>query len=108
MRTAYQALAYNPVESEEGVAYRENGLTALRLKLGENVREAVLVGADGREHILTKTDGPFWQGEFELGEGFQYVTLKVDGAEVLSPFLPIGYGYCRPVNYVDPPAKDVG
>ena len=104
MRTQYQALAYNPVLSEEGFQYQENGKTTIRLKLGEGVKEAVLVGADGRQHVFTKAEGPFWQGEFELGAGFQYVTLKVDGAEVLTPFLPLGYGYCRPVNYVDPPA----
>lgn len=104
MRTQYQAVAYNPVLSDQGVTYQDDGRTLIRLKLSAATREAVLVGADGTAYPFERVEGDMWQGCFGLGEGFQYVTLKLDGAEVLSPYLPIGYGYARPVNYVDPPA----
>ena len=106
MRTQYQAVAYNPVVADQGFTYQEDGRTLIRLKLSDQVREAVLVGADGRQHVFEHDRDEWWQGCFELGEGFQYVTLRVDGAEVLTPYLPIGYGYARPVNYVDPPHRD--
>ena len=106
MRSQYQAVAYNPVLSKQGVIYQDDGRTLIRLKLSQEVRRVVLVGANGASYPLRQVDSEWWQGCFELGEGFQYVTLRVDGAEVLSPFLPIGYGYARPVNYVDPPARD--
>lgn len=106
MRTQYQALAYNPVLSDQGLTYLDDGRTRIRLRLSENVQEAVLVGADGAAYPFQRGEEGLWEGAFALGEGFQYVTLKVDGAEVLTPFLPLGYGYARPVNYVDPPAKD--
>ena len=43
----------------------------------------------------------YWTGCFFPGDGFQPVTVLVDGSEVLSPFLPIGYGCCRPINFLD-------
>lgn len=104
-RTRYQAVAYNPVLSEQTLTY-ENGMTRIRLRLSPDNRRVTLTGADGRVHPFLREEDGWWSGCFNLGGGFQYVTLKVDGAEVLSPFLPIGYGYARPVNYVDPPAAD--
>lgn len=104
--TRYQAVAFHPVLSDQTLSYQTDGRTCIRLKLSEQTREAVLVGADGRTHVFAHEGGEWWSGCFDLGSGFQYVTLKVDGAEVLSPYLPIGFGYARPVNYVDPPAQD--
>ena len=48
-----------------------------------------------------------WEGIFDMGRGFLYFFLKVDGADVLSPYLPIGYGCCRPMNFVDVPVDDM-
>ena len=42
-----------------------------------------------------------------MGTGFLYFFLKVDGADVLCPYLPIGYGCCRPMNFVDVPVDDM-
>lgn len=56
---------------------------------------------------LEKQADGLWEGTFDMGEGFLYFFLRIDGADVLNPFLPIGYGCSRPMNYVDVPAKDV-
>lgn len=51
-------------------------------------------------------DGDFWCGEFGLGEGFIALSLKIDGSDIISTFLPVGYGGNRLINYVDIPEKD--
>ena len=38
--------------------------------------------------------------EYTLRTGIQYVQLKIDDVEVVTPLLPITYGYSRPYNYV--------
>lgn len=48
-------------------------------------------------------EGVLWTGVFELGYGFQTLNILIDGNEILYPLIPIGYGFSRPVNYVDVP-----
>ena len=36
-----------------------------------------------------------------LEPGFYYAALYVDSVEIVSPYLPIGYGYSRPCNYLE-------
>lgn len=47
-----------------------------------------------------------WLGSCKPGTGLLAVIVIVDGNEVLSPALPIGYGYNRPVNLVEVPEND--
>ena len=42
-----------------------------------------------------------WEMELPFQTGHHYVQFKLDGAEVLTPLLPISYGYSRPYNYVE-------
>ena len=56
---------------------------------------------------LDRTPDGAWEGEFDMGKGFLYFFLKIDGADVLSPYLPIGYGCCRPMNFVFVPVEDM-
>ena len=51
---------------------------------------------------LAKKDGIF-TGIADLGHGFISLNILIDGTEVLYQMLPIGFGYSRPVNYVDVP-----
>ena len=44
-----------------------------------------------KEYKLEK-NGDYWCGEFDMGEGFIAIFLKVDGTSILSEFFPIGYG----------------
>jgi enterochelin esterase family protein len=43
----------------------------------------------------------------DVGYGFSYITVLIDGDEFLSPMLPIGYGYSHTANYVDLPELGV-
>ena len=67
----------------------------------------VAIDQFGNMHPLYRVEDGAWEGTFDLGRGFLYFFLKVDGADVLCPYLPIGYGCCRPMNFVDVPVDDM-
>ena len=67
----------------------------------------VAIDQFGNMHPLSRVEDGAWEGTFDLGRGFLYFFLKVDGADVLCPYLPIGYGCCRPMNFVDVPVDDM-
>ena len=77
---------------------------------GGNVRFSIKA-PDAREVAIDQfgklfpleKQGDTWVGTVPLGCGFQYFFLKVDSADVLCPYLPIGYGCCRAMNFVDVP-----
>ena len=64
---------------------------------------SVRIDQFGRLFELTRVSDEMWEGTFDMGRGFQYFFLKIDGADVLNPYLPIGFGCCRPMNFVDIP-----
>lgn len=41
-----------------------------------------------------------WRLAYPIRDGITMVQLLIDQQEVLTPYLPIGYGYSRPYNYV--------
>ena len=49
---------------------------------------------------MYQEDDGIWRMEYTLRTGIQYVQLKIDDVEVVTPLLPITYGYSRPYNYV--------
>jgi len=51
-------------------------------------------------------DGDYWTGEFFVGEGCISLFVILDGCEILSRFLPIGYGSNRPINFIEVPEDD--
>ncbi len=57
----------------------------------------------GTKTPLERVSDEMWEGTVDLGRGFKYFFLKIDGADVLDPYLPIGYGCCRPMHFVDVP-----
>ena len=61
----------------------------------------VVIDRFGTIFPLSPAGDGAWEGTFDMGTGFLYFFLKVDGADVLCPYLPIGYGCCRPMNFVD-------
>ena len=69
--------------------------------------QEVLIDRFGTLFPLEKREDGVWEGTFDMGTGFLYFFLKVDGADVLCPYLPIGYGCCRPMNFVDVPVPDM-
>lgn len=103
---AIQALTYTPVLAPEGVpkavTFHEDG-TLLRLRFDHAKTVEALVGEE--RYAFHPVDG-IWELNFPPKTAINYVQLLVDGDEVLSPYLPIGYGYSRPYNYVEQPVED--
>lgn len=51
-------------------------------------------------------EGDIWKARFPCNDGITYLQLLIDGEEVITPYLPITYGYSRPYNYVSLPEND--
>ena len=88
-------------DGDQGYEIQPDGSVFLRLK-APGAREVAL-DQFGNMHPLQKANDELWEGTVNLGRGFQYFFLKIDGNDVLSPYLPIGYGCCRPMNFLDIP-----
>lgn len=61
----------------------------------------------GEQVPLTRDENGIWSGvltsEFP---GMKVIVWEVDGVQVLNPYAPIGYGYGRPVNFIDIPCPE--
>lgn len=97
-----QALSFDPVlpweGQEEAVTRREDGSIYLRIKAPQAKRVAFVIGE--KEYDCVQDGQGVWGLRFPYRFGFHFVQLVIDGAEVLTPLLPIGYGYSRPYNFV--------
>lgn len=88
-----------PVSGQEGLSYRAEGMPCLRLRFANAADVQIEIG--GVRYPFLETDKDIWTVDLPVDPGFYYVSLYVDGCLVLSPFLPIGYGCCRPINYLE-------
>lgn len=88
----------------QGAEILEDGRVHFRL-IAPNAKE-VAIDRFGTLFPMTKTEDGAWEGTFDLGRGFKYFFVKIDGADVLEPYFPIGYGCCRPMNFVDVPVPE--
>ena len=101
------ALSFDPYygeparDGDQGFEILENGAVRYRIK-APNARE-VSIDTFTEKHPLARVSDEMWEGVVDLGRGFKYIFVKVDGAELLCPYLPIGYGCGRPMNFVDIP-----
>ena len=107
----YISVSFDPYAGEpnrDGEQFAEvtpDGKVHFRL-IAKDARE-VVVDRFGMLFPLHPVEDGAWEGTFDMGTGFLYFFLKVDGADVLCPYLPIGYGCCRPMNFVDVPVSDM-
>ena len=92
-------------DGDQGAAVLPDGRVRFRIEAA-NAKE-VVIDRFGERYPLTPSGNGVFEGTFDLGRGFLYFFLKIDGADVLSPYLPIGYGCCRPMNFVDVPVEDM-
>ena len=92
-------------DGEQGAEILPDGKVRFRI-IAKDAKE-VVIDRFGTIFPLEKAEDGYWEGTFDMGGGFLYFFLKVDGADVLCPYLPIGYGCCRPMNFVDVPVKDM-
>ena len=88
-------------DGDQGYEILPDGRVTVRIK-APGAREVAL-DQFGRMHPLAAQNDGMWEGTVDLGRGFQYFFLKIDGSDVLNPYLPIGYGCCRPMNFLDIP-----
>ncbi|MBQ2952231.1 MAG: enterochelin esterase [Clostridia bacterium] len=88
-------------DGDQGWEILPDGKVRFHIK-APDARE-VAIDQFGHVTPLTRVSDEMWEGEVDLGRGFKYFFLKVDGCDVLNPYLPIGYGCCRPMNFVDVP-----
>ncbi len=79
----------------------------VRFRVLASKAQEVQIDRFGTIYPLAPVGEGYWEGEFDLGSGFLYFFLKVDGSDVLCPYFPIGYGCCRPMNFVDVPVPDM-
>ena len=101
------ALSFDPYygepdrDGDQGYEVLDDGRVRFRVK-APNAKE-VEIDQFGTVFPLARADEKMWEGVAELGRGFKYFFLKIDGADVLCPYFPIGFGCCRPMNFVDVP-----
>ena len=88
-------------DGDQGYEILPDGKVLVRVK-APGAKEVAL-DQFGRMHPLAVQEDGMWEGTLDLGRGFQYFFLKIDGCDVLSPYFPIGYGCCRPMNFLDIP-----
>ena len=84
---------------EQGVFYREDGRPFVRLCIQNAC--SVELEIDGKRQIFLEVAKNVWELTLDLAPGFYYVSLLLDGVEALSPFLPVGFGYSRPSNFLE-------
>lgn len=102
-RCVSQAVAYQPVLSAQGIRYMEDGSAAVKLLLPPTAQKVCIRLMNGPDFDLAKDEQGAWAGRFAPGMGFHYADVTVDGEVVLSPYLPIGFGASRPINFIDVP-----
>ena len=95
-------LSFDPVlpwkGQPEAVERDEEGRIFLKIKAPQADRVSFVIGE--KEYGCTRGPQGVWKLLFPFCTGFHFVQLVLDGTEVLTPLLPIGYGYSRPYNFV--------
>ena len=101
------AVSFDPYAGEPGrdgdqcFSVNPDGTVFFRLKAPN--AKTVQIDQFGSVTPLAPAEDGMWEGNVDLGRGFKYFFLKIDGADVLDPYLPIGYGCCRTMHFVDVP-----
>lgn len=91
--------ALHEMPCEQGLFYREDGRPFLRLWMKNACNVELLL--EQQKLMFLEVERNIWELSLDMEPGFYYVTLQINGVEVLNPFLPIGYGYSRPCNYLE-------
>lgn len=88
-----------------GIMLLEDGGLRLNCVAAEAARVEAVV--HNKKYALKKDENGLWSLEIHIGcSGFNPVMFYIDGAEVLNPLAPIGFGASRAINYIDIPEKD--
>lgn len=87
-----------PWEGQVPALVKEGDRYFLQVKAPE--AKKVTFTMNEEEFPCSRNEDGIWRMEYTIRVGIQYVQLKIDDVEVLTPLLPITYGYSRPYNYV--------
>ena len=90
-------------DGETGYELLDDGRVRIRIRAPK--AGTVELDQFGKIFPFEKQEEGMWECIADLGRGFKYFYLKIDGADVLWPYLPIGFGCCRPMNFVDIPVE---
>ncbi len=93
-----------PAGEPQPVIRGENGEYYIQIKAARARNVSFLVLDE--EYPCEKTGEGVWRLKCPFDAGLHFVQLLIDGTPVLSPYLPIGYGYSRPYNYVTIPEEE--
>lgn len=96
-----QTLAFDRVLPYDGAPeclVTKNGKKYLQIKAPD--ANSVVFRYEECDHVCERNSEGIWTTEYTPETAMNYVQLKLDGVEVLTPMLPISYGYSRPYNYV--------
>ncbi|MBO7387137.1 MAG: esterase family protein [Lachnospiraceae bacterium] len=105
--TFFQALAFDrvlPYEGQVECLVYEEGKPFLQIKAPE--ADKVNFRYEEIDHYCTKDESGIWKTPYTAVSAMNYVQLIVDGVELITPMLPISYGYSRPYNYVELETND--
>lgn len=97
-----QNLSFNrvlPWDPNPDPLFRKNGDVYLRIY--EKGAADVSYVMDEKTFPMQNTGGDIFEAALPYRSGFHYIQILVEGREVLSPLLPIGFGCSRPYNYID-------
>lgn len=116
-----KAIAFNeqlPIGTEAGTMLGESGITIPKgIQILEDGSVLALFYApkagtvslefEGQEILMSKEENDIWKAILvPETPGLKAVIFKVDGVTVINPMAPIGFGWSKPMNYVDVPEKD--
>lgn len=87
-----------PWEGQVPALVKEGDRYFLQVKAPE--AKKVTFTMNEEEFPCSRGEDGIWRMEYTIRVGIQYAQLKIDDVEVLTPLLPITYGYSRPYNYV--------
>ena len=96
-----QPLAFDrvlPWEGQVPAFVREGERCYLQIAAPE--AESVSFLIEEAEHPCRKDERGIWRTEYKVRKGIHLVQLLIDSTPVITPLLPITYGYSRPYNYV--------
>lgn len=96
-----QPLAFDrvlPWEGQVPAFVRESGKAYLQIAAPEAKKVSFVI--EETERPCEKDKNGVWRTEYTVRKGIHLVQLLVDGTPVITPLLPITYGYSRPYNYV--------
>lgn len=96
-----QALSFCPVipaaNEPEALVRDHEGNLIVQIK-ADHAKEVSMVIYE-QKYSFVKKEG-IWQLKYPLKDGITLVQLQIDGTNVLTPYLPICYGYSRLYNYI--------